>query len=135
MRIASRLVLPLWILLLGTPGVAQNGAPYRDAARGADERAADLLGRMTLEEKVAQLQGIWKRTSAIQKPDGTFNPDGAAALIGHGIGEIARPSEIAAPPAGATDVRTPRQHVEFVNAVQRWLIGNTRLGIPAMFHE
>jgi beta-glucosidase len=136
MRTASRVALVLVAASLpGTAGVAQNPPLYRDPARGADERAADLLGRMTLEEKVAQLEGIWKRNTAIQKPDGTFNPDGAAALIGHGIGEIARPSEVANPPAGAADVRTPRQHVEFVNAVQRWLLEHTRLGIPAMFHE
>jgi beta-glucosidase len=110
-------------------------APYRDPARPVDERVADLLARMTLEEKVAQLQGLWKRTAQLQQADGRFNPAAAAPLLGQGIGEISRPSEIANPPAGAPSVRTPRQHAEFVNALQKWLIDNTRLGIPAMFHE
>ena len=100
-----------------------------------DERVADLLARMTLEEKVAQLQGLWKRTAQMEQPDGRFNPAAAATLLGQGIGEISRPSEIARPMAGAPSVRTPRQHAEFVNALQKWLIDNTRLGIPAMFHE
>ena len=32
---------------------------WRDPARPAAERVADLLGRMTLAEKVAQLTSIW----------------------------------------------------------------------------
>src|SRR4051812_39407889 len=109
--------------------------PYRDAARLVDERAADLLARMTIEEKVAQLQALWKRYGKMEGPDARFDPAGARELLGNGIGEIARPSEVAAPHPGASSTRTPRQHAEFVNAVQHWLIDNTRLGIPAMFHE
>ena len=75
---AAALALPL----LGSVVTAQGLATYKNPARGVDERAADLLARMTLEEKVAQLQGSWKRNSAIQRPDGSFNPDGAAALPG-----------------------------------------------------
>ena len=121
--------------VLSAAVVAQPPAasPYRDAARPVDERVADLLGRMTLEEKVAQLQGIWRKKNDIQHPDGRFNPGGAKGVLAHGIGEVSRPSEIEDAPA--RPVRTPRQHAEFVNAVQRWLIENTRLGIPAMFHD
>ena len=118
-------------------GLAAQGTPppYRDPARSIDERAADLLARMTVEEKVAQLLALWKRNAKIQAADGSFNPAGARELLGQGIGEIARPSEVANPPAGASATRTARQHVAFVNALQHWLIDNTRLGIPAMFHE
>ena len=90
---------------------------------------------MTLEEKVGQLQGLWKRNQKMQGTDGRFDPAGARELLANGIGEISRPSEVANPPAGASATRTARQHVEFVNAIQHWLIDNTRLGIPAMFHE
>ena len=51
-------------------------APYREATLPVAERVADLLARMTLEEKVAQLGSIWSfelfrrvATDAITTPD------------------------------------------------------------------
>ena len=113
---------------------AQDRPAYRNPSLPADERVADLLARMTVEEKVAQLQGIWNQKAQIQNPDGTFNPANASALLGNGIGQVSRPSEIAGTPTGPR-LRGPREQAEFANAVQRWLVEHTRLGIPAMFHE
>jgi beta-glucosidase len=129
-----RRYLTLILLLAGAVGAGAQGTPYRDAALPVDARVADLLGRMTLEEKVAQLLGIWGQKVKIQDEAGRFVPAKAKALIGDGIGQISRPSEIAGPSAGRP-VRQPREHAEFVNAVQKWVIENTRLGIPVMFHE
>jgi len=110
---------------------AQNTPPlYRQRDASVDARVADLLQRMTLEEKVMQLQGVWNRKREIQDAQGRFDPSKAQALLGRGIGEVARPSEIA-----GGGVRAARDHAIFVNAVQKWLVENTRLGIPAMFHE
>ncbi len=122
--------------LLGTIAVlhGQDRPSYKDRAQPVDARVADLLARMTLDEKVAQLQAIWNGKGRIQNADGTFNPANAPALLGNGIGQESRPSEIATTPTGPR-LRTPRQHAEFTNAVQRWVIENTRLGIPVMFHE
>jgi beta-glucosidase len=110
---------------------AQGPVPvYRQTTAPIDARVNDLLSRMTLDEKVAQLLAIWNRRRDIQDAQGRFEPAKAQALIGNGIGQVARPSEIAgggSRPAG--DAAT------FVNAVQKWLLENTRLGIPAMFHE
>ncbi len=114
--------------------VAQSTPPYKDPARSIDDRVADLIARMTLEEKVAQLQGIWTRRAEIQDAEGRFTPARATALLGLGIGQVSRPSEIANGPRGPR-VRGPREHAEFVNAVQTWVLENTRLGIPVMFHE
>ena len=114
---------------------AQNAQPlYRQPTASVDARVADLLGRMTLEEKVAQLQGVWNQKRQIQNARGEFDPSKAQALLGQGIGEVARPSEIAGAPADR-NVRSAREQAVFVNAVQRWLIENTRLGVPALFHE
>jgi beta-glucosidase len=114
---------------------AQNAPPlYRQRDAPVDARVADLLQRMTLDEKVAQLQGVWNRKREIQNARGEFDPSKAQALLGRGIGQVGRPSEIAGAPADRNG-RSAREQAVFVNAVQRWLIENTRLGIPAMFHE
>jgi beta-glucosidase len=115
-------------------GAQDTTSIYRQATAPVDARVADLLARMTLEEKVAQLQGIWNRKREIEDAQGRFDPTNAQALIGAGIGEVSRPSEIARPGV-ARRLRPPREHAVFVNAVQKWLTEQTRLGIPAMFHE
>src|SRR5262249_45343178 len=119
---------------IGIPLAGQAPAPFRDPNRPVDARVADLLARMTLEEKIAQLQGIWVRKTRIQDESGRFNPANATAVLGNGLGEISRPSEIAGTPSGPCG-RSPREHAEFVNAVQKLVLTNTRLGIPVMFHE
>ena len=100
---------------------AQQSAPaYKDASRPVAERVADLLGRMTLEEKVAQLTTRWTTLKPLQDAEGTFVPAGAPALLGQGLGQLARPSEIGGTEAGP-HVRGPRKHAEFTNAVQKWV--------------
>ena len=51
--------LVLVALLLSVPVLPQNGVPpYKNASLDIDERVKDLLGRMTLEEKVGQLHQL-----------------------------------------------------------------------------
>ena len=38
-----------------------SSTPYKDAALAIDARVEDLLARMTLDEKIAQLGGLWSR--------------------------------------------------------------------------
>ncbi|MDR1726775.1 MAG: glycoside hydrolase family 3 C-terminal domain-containing protein [Acidobacteriota bacterium] len=97
-----------------------------------ERRIADLVGRMTLEEKVAQLTSVMDRTARADDPQatlvdekGAFQPERAAALLKDGIGQMSRPSMM----------RGPRENAEFVNAVQKWAVEQTRLGIPVLFHE
>src|SRR5215213_3034796 len=93
----------------------QSAAPdYKNPKLTVDERVADLLKRMTLEEKVAQLTSIWPRPQQL-RPE----------LMKHGIGQIARQQER----------KGPREGAEFANSVQKWLLENTRLGIPAILHD
>jgi beta-glucosidase len=43
------------------PGVGCQEVPaYRNAKLPVEERVAELMGRMTLEEKVAQMEGTWQ---------------------------------------------------------------------------
>ena len=95
----------------------------------------DLLARMTLEEKVAQLQGLWKRNAedAGRRGHASIRP-APARCSATASASWRGPARSPDPPPGR-HVRSARQHAEFVNAVQKWLIENTRLGIPVMFHE
>jgi len=103
---------------------SQDKAPYLDHARPVEERVSDLLSRMTLEEKLAQLGGIW----VFELLDGmTFSEEKAEPLLGNGIGQITRLG-------GATSLE-PAASAQLANRIQAFLVERTRLGIPAMVHE
>jgi beta-glucosidase len=132
--IFARTVLSLLAIcaLSCVSGLAQSGVPYRDAKLGIEQRVADLLSRMTLEEKVAQLEGTWQSRQFPQDPrgffvdeKGAFVPERAAVALKNGLGEFSRPNE----------QRGPREMAEFTNTIQQWIKDNTRLGIPVLFHE
>jgi beta-glucosidase len=111
---------------------AQEKHPYRDSSLPVEQRVTDLLSRMTLEEKVAQLGGTWQNPAQVHDEsllfvgkNREFLPDRAAVLLHDGLGEMSRPSE----------QRGPREMAEFTNTLQKWIIEHTRLGIPILFHE
>ena len=99
-------------------------AAYRDATRPIEERVADLLARMTIEEKVAQLGSVWSFSILAA---GMLDRDLAARFLGVGIGQISRV-------AGATNLDV-NGVAKAGNAIQRYLLEETRLGIPAIIHE
>jgi beta-glucosidase len=102
--------------------------PYKQAATPVEQRVVDLLARMTLEEKVRQLDLYAGAAALVDKQsddthaaaDAVFVPDKAEALFGNlGVG-------------GIHDLYpTPKQS----NAIQHWVIAHNRFGIPALFIE
>ena len=104
--------------------VGREKVPYRDPARTVDERVDDLLGRLTLEEKVAQLGSRW--VWELADDQGRLRPE-ANGLLRHGLGQVTRV-------AGASGLG-PEQVAELANTLQRTLVEETRLGIPAIVHE
>ena len=97
---------------------------YRDPALSVEARVADLLARMTRAEKVAQLGSFWAFEVV---PESGFDEARLAALAADGIGHITRL-------AGSTNLR-PIEVAETANAIQRYLVEKTRLGIPTIIHE
>lgn len=112
---------------------AQNQLPYKNPNLSIDERVKDLLARMTLEEKAAQMMCLWmekpndnSRVPKAQMPlGGEFSPELAKQKMPFGMGQFARQREY----------RDARRSAEYANAVQKWLIENTRLQIPTVFHD
>ncbi len=106
----------------------QELSSYRNPDLPVEERVTDLLGRMTLEEKVAQLYCVGRAvemTGILLDEDGNPLPERMADLFCHGIGQLGRPAQR----------RSPRATAELTNAIQKFLAEKTRLGIPAMFNE
>ncbi len=100
--------------------------PYKDPALGIDARVEDLLARMTLDEKVAQLGGMWSRPLLDRdQTDDHVDDDRASELLRDGIGHISRHAAL----------MSPKESALTMNAIQRILIERTRLGVPAIFHE
>jgi beta-glucosidase len=102
--------------------------PYKDPHLGVDRRVEDLLARMTVEEKIRQLDMYWgKEVADMDGPnsDGheaaAWDPQKTAASLGAGgAGSI---HDLYPLSAGIT------------NSIQRYAIEKTRLGIPVLFIE
>ena len=141
-----------WILAAAIsaalPGATADSAEaqtpiYKDPRQPVEKRVDDLLARMTLDEKVAQLETVWEQKAKLQTANGDFSSELASKNFPNGIGGIARPSDYrgvtqsngAAGAAGETVNRDARQTAEFVNAAQHWAVEHTRLGIPMLVHE
>lgn len=97
---------------------------YRDSSLPVEVRADDLLGRMTLEQKCAQLGAAW--FSKLVR-DGDLDAGLMREQLGVGIGHITR----IATEAGLG----PEQNARWANQIQRFLVEETPLGIPAIIHE
>jgi len=98
---------------------------YKQKDASIEARVEDLLSRMTLEEKIAQLGSVGPKE--ILDDNGNLDVEKARKAIPHGIGQIARI-------AGASGL-FPKEAAEAANQVQKFLLTETRLGIPALIHE
>ena len=113
--------------------VAVSVEPWRDPSCPVDERVADLLAQMTLEEKIAQLGSVWM---------GASGPDGGVApmqdqfsdempplddLIKNGMGQLTR--------VFGTRPVEPAAAARALAGLQERIMSASRFGIPAVAHE
>jgi beta-glucosidase len=111
---------------------------YKNPAAPVASRVRDLLSRMTLEEKAAQMMCLWQEKSTkLQDARGNFDFKKAKKRFGRGrgIGQIARLSDGNSKPTDADVGSRPRETAELANAIQKFFVEHSRLGIPVFFHE
>jgi beta-glucosidase len=104
---------------------------FKDASLPVEKRVADLLSRMTLEEKAAQMICVWQtKANSLTDPEGRFDEEKAKVAFksGRGLGQVGRPSD-------AGKGLNAHRMAELTNAIQKFFLEESRLGIPVIFHE
>ena len=115
---------------------AHDQPVYKDPNAPIEQRVEDLLGRMTLEEKIAQITTIWNRKQEVLTAANDFDEAKASKAFPNGIGQVARPSDLRGSGSPYEQpYRNARETVKLVNAMQHFAMKDTRLGIPILFHE
>ncbi|WP_328631588.1 glycoside hydrolase family 3 N-terminal domain-containing protein [Streptomyces sp. NBC_00356] len=110
--------------------------PWQDTTLPAHVRAADLLARMTAEEKAAQLSSVWLGAAIGSDSEAAVAPGQHAyaaesadldALLPYGLGQLTRPF-------GTVPV-DPTEGAARLAALQRRIRAGNRFGLPALAHE
>jgi Beta-glucosidase-related glycosidases len=116
-----------------TASASQALPPWRDRRLSPARRVEDLLSRLTLEEKVAQLYGVWIGGNSTgddlaphQHEMVSEAPDWRD-LIGAGLGQLTRPF-------GTAPVE-PVEGARALARLQEEIVAANRFGIPAIAHE
>ncbi|WP_307861483.1 glycoside hydrolase family 3 protein [Cellulomonas wangleii] len=94
------------------------------------DRVRDLLSRMTLEEKLAQIVGFWEKSEgeAVAPLQGEFEEErGLDDVTRDGLGHLTR--------VYGTRPVDAAERARWLWDKQRWFVTGTRLGIPALVHE
>ncbi|MRG61171.1 glycosyl hydrolase [Agromyces sp. CFH 90414] len=112
---------------------AVTTTPWRDASLAVADRVDALLAELTLEEKIAQLYGVWVGASAEggdvapNQHEMQSEPVDLDRLLPLGLGQLTRPFGTAPVDPGLGALSLAR--------TQRRIVAESRLGIPALAHE
>ncbi|NRA30520.1 MAG: glycoside hydrolase family 3 C-terminal domain-containing protein [Parvularculaceae bacterium] len=133
---------------MGLVACTDHAAEAQQSVPTSSEDLRAIIADMTLDEKLAQISCIWMEKAKILDENGDFSPEKMKAEFPHGVGCFARPQdtiglEVQTERKDLNDstvirrlsARTPSETVKLTNAVQKWMIEETRLGIPTLFHE
>lgn len=132
------LILGLSLFCAAATALAQGAKPlYKNSKAPTEDRVKDLLGRMTLEEKVGQLSTLlgWEMYQK-QGKKVTFSPAYKKAVDERHIGMLWATLR-ADPWTKKTLITglTPTLAAEATNALQKYAVEHTRLGIPLLLAE
>jgi len=99
---------------------------YMDKSKSIELRVADLLKRMTIEEKVMQLCSIgdWMPDKKISE-NGKFSFKKARKVLKHGMGQL----------SCILRHHPPKKGAKLANDIQKFVMKQTRLGIPIIIHD
>lgn len=108
----------------------KNGTkdPYEDPSLPVEKRVADLIARMNMDEKTAQMGTIYGHKRILKDTHPTEK--WKTRVWKDGIGNI---DEHCNGVRGVNDMTGHVEHGELLNEIQRWFIEETRLGIPVDF--
>ena len=116
----ARLFCVLVCILLIAPVQAQvETPPYRNPKIPIRDRVADLVSRMTLEEKIDQITGGRRKSAGVVDPTGQFTQEKLDEAL-KGLYDL-------------NSHMSPHDRAVLHNATQRYLLEKTCLGIPAIF--
>ncbi|MBD3242775.1 MAG: beta-glucosidase [Chitinivibrionales bacterium] len=110
---------------------AQKTPVYKDPSKPVDDRVYDLLSRMTLEEKVAQLKAVlfpWGEDDfpvSLRDDGGLYKSDKYLSVARHGLGAVAY----------LQFSLDAERSAAYIAALQRDMLENTRLGIPLLIQD
>ncbi len=105
---------------------------YKNSALPIEERVSDILQMMSLEEKIAQTVSVAPGLIALSDDEQTavlngenIKPDRFKEHLSNGVGAFQLPGK----------ELQPKQQAILRNALQKYVVENTRLGIPVLVHE
>jgi len=119
------------------PQLQAQQLPYKNSALPIEKRVSDLLGRMTVEEKVGQLSKLlgWDM----------YSKNGKQVTISNKLRKAVKEQHIgllwatlrADPWTQKTLLNglSPVEAARATNAIQRYMVDSTRLGIPLLLSE
>ncbi|NEA28374.1 beta-glucosidase family protein [Actinomadura bangladeshensis] len=115
------------------PAASATREPWQDPGSPVAERVADLLARMTPEEKAGQLAGFWAMPAEPGEPVAPMEDDSNETapsldeVVDRGLGQLTRVFGTSPVPAAEGAAR--------LRELQRLVAAGNRFGIPAIAHE
>ena len=115
----------IFLCLVSATSIYAQQPIYKNSALPIEQRVEDLIARMTLEEKVAQLTSFFSRDTNAFDENGNFISVQDTAILNRGAGTFNARS--------LWRMQSSKKRALCMNGIQRYMLEKTRLGIPVLF--